>query len=135
MVMTGAIFGSFETYFGYQNLNVDINTSKGGMKLHLNRLSGIKYFDFVIFINFDRFWPSWAKNCAFLQKCDLRKIIKNVIPVARNELQSWKLASWCRKILQKTYRKGNFDFWNLLYFIAFSRKNWAKKFGPKKLSK
>jgi len=37
------------------------------------------------------------------------------------------LASRCRKIFQKTYKKPNFDFLNFLDFIDF-----LKKFGQKK---
>ena len=48
-------------------------------------------------------------NSLFLQKRDLKKIIKNSIPAARNKLQSWKLESEGRKIFQKTCRRRTFD--------------------------
>ena len=112
--MIKATFGNFETYFCSKNSNIGTNASKFCMKLHFSTLSGkntlILWFSPIL-----------------AEKYDLKKINENCIPAGRNELQLWKLASGYRKILQRNYRKQNFDYWNFLDFIAYFRKILGKK--------
>ena len=72
---------------------------------------GMKYFENLP--NFDK------KLYFFLQKWVSFKITFCVITLARINLQTWNLVHICRKILQKTYTKRNFEFliFNVIEFL------------------
>ena len=76
---------------------------------------GMKYFE-----NFVKIRQILTKNCIFfLQKWVSFKITFCVITLARIKLQTWNLVHICRKILQKTYTKRNFEFliFNVIEFL------------------
>ena len=63
-------------------------------------------FDFFsILADFDQFRPKMA-------------YFYKTVKTATNELQSWKLASECKKIFEKSYKRRDFDFFNFLIFVG-----------------
>ena len=87
-----------------------------------------KILKLKFFENFGQNWANFDKKCHFLQKCDLFKITFCVITWARMKLETWNLVNVCRKKLQKTFRKRNFDFFQFYCdFIDFLVKTTTKK--------
>ena len=121
IVILGVIFDTFYTSFGYRSWDVGTGTSKFCKTGYFNGLFWMKNSDLEI-LCFGWFWTIWAQNSVFLQKIRFKGYTGKLIPSARNELQSWKLADGCGKVFQKTYKRRNFD---LSYY--FLKKILSKK--------
>ena len=106
----------FFTIFANKIFNIDVESTKIVSKMETMDRITKKILKMKIFENFGQNWPNFDKKCHFLQKCDLFKITFCVITWARMKLETWNLVSVCRKKLQKTYRKQNFEFF--FFFIA-----------------
>ena len=71
--------------------------------------------------DFDQF----RQKRASLQRFYWWKSLENFIPAARTELQKWKLASGCKRIFEKIYKRRTCDFLDLIdLFFEIWRKNW-----------
>ena len=126
----GVIFGVFSTLFAYKIVNIDVESTKIVTKMQtMNRITK-KILKMKNFENFGQNWANFDKKCPFLQKCDLFKITFCDITWATVKLESWNLASVCRKKVQKIHRKRNFEFLTFFnfnaIFVCFSLKKSEK---------
>ena len=107
-------FWWFFHYFSLQNLQYWCWKHQNCQKDADHGYNHKKVLKVTFFENFGQNWANFDKTCHFLQKYDLFKIIFCVLTWARMKLEEWNLVNLCRKKLQKTYRKRNFEF--LIFF-------------------
>ena len=114
--MIGAILGTFQTYFGYKNWNVNYNTSKFGIKLSVNSLFRMKNFDFECFsilADFDQFR---LKIVYFYRNSIQRKsseILFQLLGMSCSH-ENWQMNA--EKYFKKLKGGRIFIFWILLIF-------------------
>ena len=115
----GVIFGDFLSIFACKIFNIDIESTKVVLKIQTMDRIKKKSWQIIFFENFGKNWAISSQNAIVLQKCDLFKITFCVITWAWMTLETWNFVNICRKNLQKTQGKRNFEFLIFFSFIEF----------------
>ena len=111
------IFGDFLTIFAYKIFNIDVENTKSVTKMQTMDIIAKKSWSWNFFEIFGQNWANFDK------KFGLFKITFCVITWGRMKLGTWNLVVVCRKKLQKTYRKKNFEFFWISLTFFFSMRN------------